>query len=317
MQVIDVLNKLIGPEQQLAWRTAHKAAFGALLGAIAMAQEASAAQSRTHIVFLDRSILDNLGYSRVRGYDPPDFLTEEVVNAVVARIQQVFVLDAPSSNHAELEVRNAETGRATDPLGSRHVSTVMHQVYESLGCRTAWLPDLPVQQRLERLLAECGLPLPSQRPSRPSRFRVRALLGGNNGFPAVCPVIHCRDAEQAVAQVAVAQSAGCRTVFLISHEGGPPEQLLPIIRAVRAAHPECNLGVNFHCEAGDAAFPLLARLADEDSCRVDFCWCDNAWVDCTSDEQPRARAISAALAASGWRGLYLGGVAFKNKKPPE
>ena len=317
MQVIDVLNGLIGPEQQLAWRTAHKAAFGALLGAIAVAQEARAASSEASVVFLDRSILDNLGYARVRGYDPPNFLTASVISSVVARIRQVFVLDVLASNQAELEVRNAETGRATDPQGSRHVSSVMHDVYASLGCRTEWLPDLPVEQRLQRLLQESGAPRPGQQLGRPSRSRVRALLGSDKGLPVVCPVIHCRDASQAVQQVTIAQAAGCTAVSLISHEGRPAEEMLPIIRAVRRAHPSLKLGVNFHCEAGDVAFPLLARLATEHGCHIDFCWCDNAWVDCTKEEQPRAQSVAVAYTASGWRGLYMGGVAFKNKSPPE
>ena len=160
MQVIAALNGLIGPQGQLAWRTAHKAAFGELLGAVAMAQEAAAlsAPGGGAVVFLDRSVLDNLGYARVRGYEPPSFLTPSVVRRTAARLERVFVLDSPSDNHEDLKVRNEQSGRSTDPGDSRHVSGVMHEVYSSLGCETEWLPALPPCERLDLLLARCGLP---------------------------------------------------------------------------------------------------------------------------------------------------------------
>ena len=87
MQVIGALNSLVGTQRQLAWRNTHKAAFAELLGAVAMAQEAGAQASGAHaagaqaeaagvqaaqdVVFLDRCVLDTLGYARVRGYAPP------------------------------------------------------------------------------------------------------------------------------------------------------------------------------------------------------------------------------------------------------
>eukprot|EP00966_Prymnesium_polylepis_P035856 832330-Prymnesium_polylepis.3 len=124
MRVIDALNSLLddgatdggGPRQQLAWRTAHKSAFGALLGAVALTQEArAAADPSAGVVFLDRSVLDNLGYARVRGYEPPAFLTEGVVAEHARRIDKVFVLEEVASNHADVEARDAQSGRAADP----------------------------------------------------------------------------------------------------------------------------------------------------------------------------------------------------------
>ena len=162
MQVIDSLNTLLDPEQQLAWRSTHKTAFGNLVGTVALQQEQRALRSSSNVLFLDRSVLDNLGYARVRGYDPPAFLTEELVQSVVKRIGLVFVLEPPASNHAALEARNAETGRATDPAGSKHVSSVMHDVYSTLGCRTHWLADAPVDARLEVILDACGLTMPDE-----------------------------------------------------------------------------------------------------------------------------------------------------------
>merc|ERR1712094_99625 len=98
-------------------------AFGELVGAVAMAQEAQAVEN-VHaqssggtcpaVVFLDRCVLDNLGYSRVRGYEPPPFLTVSVVRRTAARLDRVFVLETPGDIADELRVRNEQTGRATD-----------------------------------------------------------------------------------------------------------------------------------------------------------------------------------------------------------
>ena len=169
MRVIELLNNLLddgqggGPAQQLAWRTKHKAAFGDLLGSVAMTQESQAvADPGTPAIFLDRSVLDNLGYARVRGYQPPDFITTSFAKQHAAQIDRVFVLAPLSGNGDALEERNRQTGRATDPGASSHVSEVMFEVYSELGCKTMWLPDASVQGRLEQLLAACGLPPPSE-----------------------------------------------------------------------------------------------------------------------------------------------------------
>jgi predicted TIM-barrel enzyme len=43
-------------------------------------------------------------------------------------------------------------------------------------------------------------------------------------------------------------------------------------------------------------------------------WVDNAMIDERSADQPEADLIAAARAASGWNGLYFGGVAFKYQR---
>jgi predicted ATPase len=162
MRVIDALNGLLddgnggGPAQQLEWRSKHNAAFGDLLGRLALAQEAAAFGRRAEgqLLFLDRSVLDNLGYARARGYDPPAFLTPELRAHLAQRLHRVYVLDPVASNHEALEERNRETGRATDPSGSRLLCDTMHQVYAELGCDVRRLPDGSVEERLQRLLSE-------------------------------------------------------------------------------------------------------------------------------------------------------------------
>ena len=209
MQVIDSLNTLLDPEQQLAWRSTHKTAFGNLVGTVALQQEQRALRSSSSVLFLDRSVLDNLGYARVRGYDPPAFLTEELVQSVVKRIGLVFVLEPPASNHAALEARNAETGRATDPAGSKHVSLVMHDVL-TLGCRTHWLADAPVDARIQVILDACGLTMPdepaaaiftgrSRPPARPRDVRRHETGGDARPADAVAaPHTICRPLLEAI-----------------------------------------------------------------------------------------------------------------------
>ena len=93
-------------------------------------------------------MLDTLGYARVRGYEPPPFLTPAAVARGAARLERVFVLDAlgdgsGGSGAAALRARDAQSGRAADPGGAAHVSGVMLETYASLGCATQRLPARP------------------------------------------------------------------------------------------------------------------------------------------------------------------------------
>ena len=62
--------------------------------------------------------------------------------------------------------------------------------------------------------------------------------------PAVFPVIHVQNFEQAKRNVTVAVREGAQGVFLINHDFSTAE-LLPIIKQVRASFPYLWLGVNF------------------------------------------------------------------------
>lgn len=130
--------------------------------------------------------------------------------------------------------------------------------------------------------------------------------------PAILPVIHVQDAAQTLRNVALALEEGVPGVFLINHDF-PHTELLAVIRAVRGRFPALWLGVNFLGVTGEEAFPVLGRLADEDVA-VDAYWADDACIDEHAATQVRAQAIDAARAASGWRGLYFGGTAFKKQR---
>ncbi len=130
--------------------------------------------------------------------------------------------------------------------------------------------------------------------------------------PAVLPVIHVADVPQAMRNVRVAIAEGAHGVFLINHDF-PREDLLPIIERVREAFPSVWLGVNFLGVTGVDAFPILGELQDK-GIQVDAYWADDARIDEGAEAQTEAQAIDAARAASGWRGLYFGGTAFKKQR---
>ena len=146
-----------------------------------------------------------------------------------------------------------------------------------------------------------------------NRMHFRRLF--KTAGPAVLPVIHVRDAAQAVRNAAVAIEAGAQGVFLINHDF-PREELVPILGEVRARFPSLWLGVNFLAVTGRDAFPVLGRLQAE-GVEIDAYWADDARIDerAATDGQIEAAAIAAAREESGWTGLYFGGTAFKKQRP--
>lgn len=131
--------------------------------------------------------------------------------------------------------------------------------------------------------------------------------------PIVTPVIHVQDAGQALRNLDVIDGAGCPGAFLINHDF-PVEPFLPILREIRAARPDLWLGVNFLDKPGNIAFPILGELAREGFV-FDAYWADDARIDERDTAQREADEIARIRAESGWKGLYLGGVAFKKQRP--
>jgi len=131
--------------------------------------------------------------------------------------------------------------------------------------------------------------------------------------PVVTPVIHVQDLAQTLTNIGHAVRLGAPGIWLINHDF-PVETFLPILRAARAACPDVWLGVNFLAQPGDVAFPILGRLASE-GCVLDAYWADDACMDERQPTQTKAESIAAIRAASGWQGLYFGGVCFKKQRP--
>lgn len=131
--------------------------------------------------------------------------------------------------------------------------------------------------------------------------------------PVVTPVIHVTDLRQTLTNIAHVARLGAQGVFLINHDF-PVEPFLPILRAARAECPNLWMGVNFLAQPGRVAFPILGRLAAE-GCQIDAYWADDACMDERQTTQTEAEAIAAIRAASGWQGMYFGGVCFKKQRP--
>lgn len=121
------------------------------------------------------------------------------------------------------------------------------------------------------------------------------------------PVIHAETEEQVLRNADIARGAGCDGIFLINHSISA-EELLEIHGAVAAALPDWWVGVN--C-LGAAPEDVFSALRDS----VDGLWADNARIDEEEDAQSDAETIRASREASGWKGLYFGGVAFKYQRP--
>ena len=132
--------------------------------------------------------------------------------------------------------------------------------------------------------------------------------------PAVLPVIHVTDNEQATRNVRILVEEGAPGCFLINHDFGV-EPFLPIVAHVRAKFPALWMGLNFLAVTGKDAFPVLGKL-QRDGVLVDGYWADDARMDerRKEDDQVEAEAIAVALAASGWDGLYTGGTCFKKQR---
>lgn len=182
------------------------------------------------------------------------------------------------------------------------------------------------------LLAAVGAPpVPMQQP--PDHTLSKTWVAGPPERARVLGVVHITSVRQAVRNATVAFENGCDGVMLTDHDpaGSPtPLRLIKAYRAVRQAYPREFIGLNVlnkyvdeartrRMASGDAGkcWELLARAAPDASCL----WLDNAKVDERRpiEKQDGADSIVDALKASGYRGLYFGGVAFKGKRkvPPE
>ena len=132
--------------------------------------------------------------------------------------------------------------------------------------------------------------------------------------PVVLPVIHVLDTEQTVRNIEIAIEEKAHGVFLINHDF-EKERLIPIIREVRQRFASLWLGVNFLAVTGRDAFPVLGQL-EQDGCRVDAYWGDDARIDESrgAGDQAEAEEIARVRMDSGWGGVYFGGTAFKKQR---
>lgn len=120
------------------------------------------------------------------------------------------------------------------------------------------------------------------------------------------PVVHVETFDQALRNVALAQRCGAHGVWLINHSIYH-EELYEIYTRIRAKYPKYWIGLN--CLDLTPERAIRTMPAD-----VDGYWADNASIDESADKQPRAERVLDAIRATGWKGLYFGGVAFKYQR---
>ena len=132
--------------------------------------------------------------------------------------------------------------------------------------------------------------------------------------PAVLPVIHVIDNEQAERNVRILVGEGAAGCFLINHDFAV-DRFLRIIAHVRERFPALWMGINFLAVTGKLAFPVLGKLKRE-GITVDGYWADDARIDERRghDDQVEAQEIAGALETSGWSGFYTGGTCFKKQR---
>ena len=127
----------------------------------------------------------------------------------------------------------------------------------------------------------------------------------------LCVVVHCRtgDAAHAVEQTTVAFKNGADGVFLIIHKKHDRSDLLLLYDAVRAAHPQRFIGLNF----------LFAR-ADQAMENVPLD-CQALWTDDGIDGKAAQNGVDAQIpralgirVARQWPGLLFAAFAFKYRE---
>ncbi|MDP3794307.1 MAG: BtpA/SgcQ family protein [bacterium] len=130
---------------------------------------------------------------------------------------------------------------------------------------------------------------------------------------ALFPVVHVRDHEQALRNVAMARNCGADGVFLIGHNDCSYTMLLSIYEAVDAAHPDFWIGVNFLDLDPFQAIDRVPRSAS--GLWADYWGIDAAPADLGSGKyanvEPQTLWEERNTKRSDWPGLCFGGVAFK------
>jgi hypothetical protein len=140
------------------------------------------------------------------------------------------------------------------------------------------------------------------------------LSSGDLNRVPFLPVIHlAEDGRQGMAAVTVALEAGADGVFLINQGTSIHNILTNLIPNIRSEFgPATWIGIN---ALGSAAEDVVAMSGHTPDRRLDGIWSDDAGVDSLNENEfaaARARFLDARK-ATGWKGLYFGGTAFKTQ----
>ncbi|MCP4405057.1 MAG: ATP-binding protein [bacterium] len=141
--IITELNHQFGIEGQKQWRRAHQEEFQ-LMVTQQQAQQEAQATPHTHLLFCDRGRHDAIAYFRLYALSIPDpirLLIEE------ADYDRVFLLDTLTTFS-----QRPETGRTSDRNASLQIRDILYEVYREYGYDPVWVPELPVQGRIDMVL---------------------------------------------------------------------------------------------------------------------------------------------------------------------
>jgi len=168
--------------------------------------------------------------------------------------------------------------------------------------------DAPVMQTV------CGgiePPICGPPASVSAQHRLGALFKTPRHSRRLCVVVHCRIGEtsHAVEQATIAFDNGADGVFLAIHRKHSPPDLLLIYYAVRSAHPEGFIGLNFLSNRVDTAIEQVP---------LD---CQALWTDDGIDGKQAQDGVDAQIPkalgirfARKWRVLLFAGFAFKYRQ---
>jgi predicted ATPase len=147
--VIQRLNRRMGSNRQQAWRSAHLLEFQKMIVDQQLLQERAVPAQPDGPVFLDRGLIDGLGYLRQAGLEPPEHLVRACQEA---RYTQVFLLHTLS-----LFQERRVTGRPDTLDYSLAIASAIRKAYQEYGFSVIEVPEMPVAQRVSFILKRIRL----------------------------------------------------------------------------------------------------------------------------------------------------------------
>lgn len=147
IQVIEVLQREMGHEPFQRWRREQATESQTLICERQIQLEAAAGDRDGGVVFLDRGLVDGLAYCEFHRTPPPALLRGGL--PLEGRYSRVFVLDTLANFRAR-----AGTGRRSSDADSRAISVILERLYRQHGYAVTRVPELPVPERIERVLAK-------------------------------------------------------------------------------------------------------------------------------------------------------------------
>ncbi len=122
------------------------------------------------------------------------------------------------------------------------------------------------------------------------------------------PVIHVETIAGALRNTRIAVQNGADGVFLISHKRGFTHlDLMQCYETVREQFPGLWVGLNCLINRNNAIRSIPIDTAG--------LWVDNAGINEGPNPTADAETSADVRRASGWQGLYFGGIAFKYQDP--